>query len=106
MEQFQQMFNEIYPARQRTLEDAGIHLAEEIGEFSETILCYRGQRRDADFEKICMESADLFSCFAGVFNSMNINITEEISNMFSENCHACKKIPCACSFSDIMGFNS
>jgi len=39
-------------------------------------------------------------------NSTGINLAEELSLTFSENCHACKKSPCQCSFLDIMGFKS
>ena len=35
---FQIMFKKIYPPEERTVEHAGIHLAEELGEFSEAIL--------------------------------------------------------------------
>ena len=106
LEEFQNMFKKIYPPESRSQEDAGIHLAEELGEFSEAILTYLGQHRDADFENIALEAADLFSCFMGVFNSAGINLAEELSLMFSENCHICKKSPCQCSFLDIMGFKS
>jgi len=106
LEEFQNMFKKIYPPESRSQEDAGIHLAEELGEFSEAILTYLGQHRDADFENIALEAADLFSCFMGVFNSAGINLAEELSLMFSENCHDCKKSPCQCSFLDIMGFKS
>jgi len=106
LEEFQNMFKKIYPSENRSKEDAGIHLAEELGEFSEAILTFLGQHRDADFEKIALEAADLFSCFMGVFNSAGINLAEELSLMFPENCHACKKSPCQCSFLDIMGFKS
>ena len=106
LEEFQRMFQEIYPASARTLEHAGVHLAEELGEFSEAILHYRGLHKDSDFEKIRIEAADLFSCFMGVFNSTATNMAEELSRMFSQNCHVCKKAPCQCDFADIMGFKS
>jgi len=106
LEDFQKMFGKIYPAVGRSLEHAGVHLAEELGEFSEAILYYRGLHKDSDFERIRVEAADLFSCFMGVFNSINVNMAEELSNMFSENCHVCKKAPCECNFTDIMGFKS
>ena len=106
LEEFQIMFKNIYPPEKRTLEHAGVHLAEELGEFSEAILRYRGQHQDKVFEKIMLEVADLFSCFMGVFNSIGVNLAEELSKMFSENCHACKKAPCECDFAYIMGFKS
>ena len=102
--EFQVMFKEIYPSETRTLEHAGVHLAEELGEFSEAILFYRGRHKDADFERITLETADLFSCFMGIFNSIEVNVAEELARMFSENCHVCKKTPCECTFEYIMGF--
>ncbi len=104
LEEFQTMFKKIYPPERRTLEHAGVHLAEELGEFSETILLYYGQHQDKDFERITLEAADLFSCFMGVFNSIVVNVTEELARMFSENCHVCKKAPCECDFAYIMNF--
>lgn len=104
LSEFQIMFNKIYPSEKRSLEHAGVHLAEELGEFSEAILTYRGLHKDEDFEKILFETADLLSCFIGVFNSINVNLAEALSVLFSENCHVCRKSPCECSFLDIMGF--
>lgn len=106
LKDFQEMFYKIYPPQNRTLEQAGIHLVEEIGEFSEAILTYRGQHKDEDFSNVVFEAADLFSCFASVFNSLETDITKELSGMFSENCHVCKKAPCVCTFVDITGFKS
>jgi len=104
--EFQKMFNQIYPAGKRTIEDAGIHLAEELGEFSEAILTYRGGHQEKDFQRIEIEAADLFSCFMGVFNSLELELAKELSVMFSQNCHVCKNIPCTCQFTDITKFKS
>lgn len=103
---FQKMFEEIYPSTGRTVEHAGIHLAEEMGELSETVLAYRGARDDTDFEQVKLESADLMSCFIGAFNSLKIDLAKELSFDFSDNCHVCHKIPCECSFTDILSFKS
>jgi NTP pyrophosphatase (non-canonical NTP hydrolase) len=103
---FQKMFNEIYPANERTLEHAGVHLAEEVGELAESILTYRGGHSDEDFKNVELESADFFSCIMGVFNSLDINIAKELSKMFKNNCHMCKKAPCECNFKDITTFKS
>jgi len=100
------MFKEIYPPQKRSLEYVGVHLAEELGEFSEVILIYRGERKKEDFEEIKLEAADLFSCFMGVFNFLGINVAKELSIMFSNNCHVCKNAPCTCSFIDITRFKS
>lgn len=106
MEEFQKMFDKIYPASARTLEHAGMHLAEELGEIAESILTYKGSHKDESFKKIILECADLISCLMGVFNSLKIDLPKEISMEFYENCHLCKKAPCVCSFTDIMEFKS
>ena len=106
LEGFQRMFAEIYPPEVRTLEHAGIHLAEELGELSEALLTYRGNHKTTNFKKIPPEAADAFSCFMGVFNSLGVSYAKEISTMFSHNCHICKKAPCECSFEYIVGFKS
>ncbi len=106
MEEFQQMFENIYSRQNRTLEHAGVHLAEELGEFSEMMLAYWGMHKEADFERVMAEAADFFSCIVGIFNSMGISIAKELSEMFSLNCHVCKKAPCECSFDFVAGFKS
>jgi NTP pyrophosphatase (non-canonical NTP hydrolase) len=103
---FQAMFNEIYPFESRTLDHAGIHLAEEVGEFSEAILSYRGGHKEEDFNKVVLEAADLFSCLMGVFNSIDEDIAKNLSAMFSNNCHVCKSSPCKCSFKAVTEFKS
>ncbi len=104
--EFQKMMEEIYPASARTVEHAGIHLAEEIGELSETILAYQGARDNVDFEKVILEAADTVSCFIGVFNSLKLDIAKELSIHYYDNCHNCHKIPCECSFVTILNFKS
>jgi len=106
LEEFQDMFGKIYPAEKRTIEHAGIHLAEEAGEFSEALLTYRGVHRDEDFKKLELEAADFFSCIMGVFNSFEIRLAKELSAMFVDNCHVCKNAPCTCTFKDVTDFNS
>ncbi len=103
---FQEMFKQIYPPAGRTLEHAGIHLAEELGEFSEAILIYQSSRNEKDFANIRLEVADFFSCLMGVFNSADIDVARELSAYFSENCHKCKQAPCACTFTDVLSFKS
>lgn len=104
--QFQKMFADIYSPSRRTLEGAGIHLAEELGELSEAFLKYRGERNEKDFGKVKKEAADFFSCLMGVFNSLNVSVPKELSRLFRKNCHACRKAPCECSFSFVMNFKS
>lgn len=103
---FQLMFSEIYQPNQRSLEHAGVHLAEELGEFSEAILSYRGSHREEIFNDITEEAADLFSTMMGVFNSLDINVAEELSKTFTSGCHVCKSAPCKCDFEFVMNFRS
>ena len=106
LEDFQNMFNKIYPAEKRTIEHAGVHLVEEAGEFSEAILTYRGGHKDEDFKNVELEAADLLSCIMSVLNSLGMSLAEGLSSMFSNNCHACKNAPCTCNFKDITDFES
>ncbi len=98
---FQKMFDLIYPKSERTVSDAGIHFAEEVGEVSETIHNYLGQHKEKQFEEIKFEVADLISCIFGIANSAGINVAEELEKMFSNNCHVCHKIPCICNFTEV-----
>ena len=104
--EFQRMFSDVYPPESRTLEHAGIHLGEEMGELAEAIATYRGSREAQDFENISQEAADVLSCLFGILNSWKIDASYELSTLFSENCHVCKKAPCECSFQFITGFRS
>lgn len=104
LKEYQEMFQSIYPAETRSLENAGIHLAEEMGELSEAVMNYRGNHENADFSKIVLESADLFSCFLATFNSMHIDASKALKQMFQENCHVCHKLPCECSFPKIINY--
>ena len=106
LEGFQRMFEKIYPPESRTLDHAGVHLAEEIGEFSEALLAYRGEHKEEYFENVLSEASDLFSHYLCVFNSLGMSIAEELSKTFKENCHQCKKAPCECSFSAVMNYRS
>jgi len=106
LEEFQNMFAEIYPAKERTLEHAGIHLAEEAGEFSEALLTFRGGHKDQDFKNLELEAADFFSCIMSVFNSLGMSAAKELSVMFANNCHDCKNAPCICDFKNITNFKS
>jgi len=106
LEGFQDMFEKIYPSEQRTTEHAGIHLAEELGEFSEAVLGYMGEHREETFQELMLEAADIFSCMIGVFNSMKTSLSEELSMMFHNGCHVCHKSPCCCGFQSILAFDS
>ena len=52
---FQQMFNAIYPSEKRTLADAGVHLAEEVGEVSEATNNFLGRHIESEFDDIKLE---------------------------------------------------
>ena len=103
---FQKMFNEIYPAKNRTTTDAGVHVAEEMGEESETIHNSLGQHLPEQFEDIKLEIADFISCVFGLANSADINVAQELSLMFKNNCHVCHKAPCICSFTKVINIKS
>ncbi len=103
---FQQMFNDLYPAKGRTLEHAGIHLAEEVGELSEAILMFRGQHSPEIFEQFKLEASDLISCIMGVFNSAGIDYEKTLVQMFSVGCHECHKTPCACEYNHVVNYKS
>ena len=98
---FQKMFFQIYPPLNRTLPDAGVHLAEETGEVSETIHNFFGQHKISQFDNVKMEVADFISCVFGVANSAGINIAAELEKMFYNNCHVCHETPCVCNFGQV-----
>lgn len=106
MSQFQKMFGRIYPTHSRTLEHAGVHFAEEMGEFSEAIWAYRGNRSAEDFKEVMLEAADYFSCLCGVFNSIDMDLGEEIAKFYPNNCHKCGNAPCACSYEMIRNYKA
>jgi len=95
------MFNEIYPASSRTLAEAGVHLAEEMGEVSEAIHNYLGQHQQKQFNAVQLELADFISCVFGVANSAKIDIAAELQKMYKHNCHVCHQAPCVCKFGEV-----
>lgn len=103
---FQKMFAEIYPQTSHTLEHSGLHLAEELGEFSEAFLKFRSTHTDADFNEIVIEGADLISCFMGLFNSLNFDISKELEVSFKDGCPSCHSVPCKCEYNFVMNFKS
>lgn len=104
--QYQRLFSDIYPVNSRTMADAGVHLAEEMGEVSEAIHNYLGKHQEKIFEEISLELADYFSCVFGLANSANINMSEELAAFFDNGCHACHKAPCQCSFHFVSNFRT
>ena len=104
--EFQKMFEIIYPSSTRSLEHAGVHFAEELGEFSEALWAYRASKSDEDFKHVEYEAADFFSCILAIFNSLNLNLAEELSKMYPNNCHACGNSPCSCNYAMIKNYNA
>ena len=102
----QEMFEKIYPSPTRTLADAGVHLAEEMGEVSEAIHVFLGEHKEKQFSDITDELADYVSCIMGVANSAKIDVANELAALFSNNCHVCHKAPCQCKFSYVAKFKS
>jgi len=98
---FQDMFEQIYPENGRTLAEAGVHLAEEMGEVSEAIHNYLGQHLEKQFNDIKLEIADFISCIFGVANSAKFNVASELAKMYENNCHVCHQGPCVCRFSKV-----
>jgi NTP pyrophosphatase (non-canonical NTP hydrolase) len=103
---FQAMFEAIYPAASRTLPDAGVHLAEEMGEVSEAIHNYLGQHLLKQFDEVRLEIADFVSCVFGVANSAGVDVAKELAAMFSNNCHVCHQAPCVCRFAEVAQLKS
>ncbi len=102
----QKMFSLIYPPGTRTLSDAGIHLAEEMGELSESVHQFLGEHKTKQFESLEHEIADYASCIFGVANSAGIDIEKELERLFHKNCHVCHSLPCSCGFSFIAQYVS
>lgn len=100
------MFAAIYPSETRTLDEAGVHLAEEMGELSEAAHFFLGAHSKTIFQGAIEEMADYISCVFGVANSARINVTIELAKMYRNNCHVCHKYPCICSFSSVSRIKS
>lgn len=103
---FQEMFRQIYPPETRTLEHAGVHLAEEMGEEAEAVHAYLSEHKKYQFKKVKEETADFLSCLFGVAISANIDLAKGTAKLFDKNCHACHKAPCVCTLSFINNFKS
>lgn len=102
----QAMFRHIYPPELRSIEDAGIHMAEEIGEFQEAVLLYRGRHDSSDLVNLRDEAADVLSCLFGVWISMNRDAAAELREAYAYGCHACREAPCGCSYERISMYES
>lgn len=100
------MFENIYPSSQRNLDQAGIHMAEELGELSEAIQQFLGGHKEKHFQVLIEEAADYLSCAIGVANSTKIDLAREFAKFYHNNCHVCHKAPCICNFSFVAEFQS
>ena len=103
---FHIMFEKIYPSASRTLEHAGVHMAEEVGELVEAFLAYRGEHTKIHFNNVTLEAADLLSCFFGVLNSLSIQLNDALSDFYTNNCHVCHHAPCSCEYRFVINFKS
>jgi NTP pyrophosphatase (non-canonical NTP hydrolase) len=103
---YQQMFAEIYPPERRNLIEAIVHMAEEVGEFSEAVHTYRTRHNIDDLDAIALEAADYVSCVFGVFNSLpKASLEESLVSMFEHDCHVCTSAPCICGFSEVLEYS-
>jgi NTP pyrophosphatase (non-canonical NTP hydrolase) len=103
---FQEMFREIYPPASRAIADAGVHLAEEMGEVSEALHNYLGEHKEKQFDEVRYELADYASCIFGLANSAGIDVAGELEAMFTDGCHVCHETPCVCSFTEVSELTS
>lgn len=104
MSECQKMLSAIYPSSQWTVEKACIHMAEELGELTEAIWTFKGEKQKSEFDIIRKEAADYLSTVFAIFSALNLDIALELSRMFHDNCHVCHKAPCECSFKFIRKF--
>lgn len=104
--EWQRMFARIYPPERRTLEHAGIHLAEEMGEVGEAVQNYLGLHRESLFAEVRAELADLFSCLMGVATSLKFDVAKGLWSIYRNNCSACHRAPCTCDFERVATFKS
>jgi len=98
LSEFQIMFKNIYPPEKRTLDHAGVHLAEELGELSEALHLFLGTHKKKYFKQLEIEAADYFSCLMGVANSVDFNFAQSFYQLFPEKCHVCGQKECICNF--------
>lgn len=103
---YQKMFAGIYPPESRTLPDAGVHLAEEMGEVSEAIHNFLGLHLEKQFKEVKLEIADFISCAFGVANSAGIDLVKELSEAYKTNCHVCHQAPCECRFAKVAALST
>lgn len=91
----------IYPSAARTIESAGMLLAEEVGEFSEAIHQYYLSHKEPELAKVKIELADFVSCLFDVANSAHLQLAEILARDYAKNCNHCHNIPCTCDFKKV-----
>lgn len=102
----QDMFAVLYPASNRSLEHAALHLVEEHSELQEALLAYRARRGEPDLRHIRTEIADYVSCHLGVLNSMASNAAQTLARILGDGCTSCGSAPCVCDFDAVMDCQS
>jgi len=106
MGEFQFMLDKIYPPHSRTFEFAGVFFAERVGEFSEKVWNFRAGRSEESFDEIRIFAAKFFCSLVSVFSSMSLDLAEELTLFYPNNCHECSHSPCICSFDHIRDYKA
>lgn len=96
LKQFQLMFMVIYP--NNTLRDSAGHLMEEVAEVCEALDHFIGTHELRLFGEVVTEMVDVFAHLCAVANCANIEIHDEMVNIFSNGCPSCFRVPCDCGF--------
>jgi NTP pyrophosphatase (non-canonical NTP hydrolase) len=104
--EIQEMFQKIYPKTEKDLLKAGVHLAEEAGEVTESIRNWMGLHQKNTFRPIIDESADYASCFFTTANAAGIQLEPLLVAFTTNGCHACGQTQCACTFESIISYKS
>jgi len=94
----QKRMDEIYPNQNRSLEHAGVHWAEELGELSEAWHLFQGTHKKKHFIQLEKEAADYFSHFLTVANSAGFDFAQEFYKLIPGKCHVCNKKQCICNY--------
>ncbi len=98
---YQKLFDQIYPAKGTSLVNTSIHFAEEVGELAEAVQTFSGRHTRKHFDDVLLELADLVSNVFTFANSAKINLAESLEKMYSDSCNVCHKSPCVCHFAKV-----
>ncbi len=96
LSEFQKMFARIYP--HNTLQDAAMHLAEEVGETSEALEFFMGTHKQDLFKEIVVELVDMITNMFAVATALKLDLAVEMEKHFSDGCPRCHQVPCGCGF--------